>query len=182
MTTPVTAQALKLEVGKAYRTRDGRKVTARWKLDGQFAMFEDGMDEGAFCREDGQPSYSGFARWGIVAEWDVPDPDGWIQWSGGKCPVPPETVVECRGRKGHVWEIDAGSLYWNHPGYAADIIAYRVVKPATIAEPAPAPTRDFSAHFGPLANLTWRDAFVLDALRQHSCALSCILAAVEPRT
>ena len=57
------------------------------------------------------------------------DADGWIPWSGGKCPTSHEQVVEVRC-KNKVTEIGKGGLFdWNHlanSGY--DIVAYRIVK------------------------------------------------------
>ena len=61
--------------------------------------------------------------------------DGWIEWKGGKCPVPADTLVEWRLR--HETENNytlvvrpAGDLYWSHesPPPALDIVAYRIVK------------------------------------------------------
>ena len=59
------------------------------------------------------------------------DADGWIPWSGGKCPTSHEQVVEVRC-KNKVTEIGKGGLFdWNHlanSGY--DIVAYRIAKGA----------------------------------------------------
>lgn len=52
----------------------------------------------------------------------------WIEWSGGECPVAPETVVEIRVRDGNPYPTDtADKFYWLHGQLGSDIIAYRVV-------------------------------------------------------
>ncbi|MGR3783099.1 MAG: hypothetical protein ACU0DT_17775 [Albimonas sp.] len=60
--------------------------------------------------------------------------DGWIPWEGGKCPVPPETVVDIKCRADAGPGPTAVSLadhsFWGrgpHPD-ASDIIAYRLYK------------------------------------------------------
>ena len=63
----------------------------------------------------------------------------WIEWGGGKCPVPEMTKVIVKYRSGkisgpfnaleHLPSGDhAGSAYWINDGIANDIIAYRIVK------------------------------------------------------
>lgn len=60
------------------------------------------------------------------------DADGWIEWKGGECPVPPETLVICRLLGDHEWKggcpVKAGSMCWDLKGIL-DIIAYRLHKP-----------------------------------------------------
>lgn len=58
---------------------------------------------------------------------DVPVEDGWIQWTGGECPVQADASVElwfgcgdCLGGE------PAGHWDWNETG-SHGIIAYRVV-------------------------------------------------------
>lgn len=71
----------------------------------------------------------------------------WIEWTGGECPVAPETVVDVRFRNGEedcsggaaeYWtRMSRGRDWWKHEGAPwgaeidggneADIIAYRVV-------------------------------------------------------
>lgn len=64
------------------------------------------------------------------------DPDGWIKWNGGECPVDKATRVSVRIRGGKSWDdIRASSYRWFHSGTVGDIIAYRLTKPA----PAPLP-------------------------------------------
>lgn len=68
-----------------------------------------------------------------------PDADGWIEWYGGECPVPPTTRVQFRTQ----WELDhpgghiseeadgrpAHSLRWTHKGDVySDIVRYRVIR------------------------------------------------------
>lgn len=59
-----------------------------------------------------------------------------IDWPGGKCPVPGEMVVEYRMRDGEISSQRAGHLEWGHFGVesaklsqASEIIAYRVIPP-----------------------------------------------------
>ena len=59
-----------------------------------------------------------------------PNPtDDWIEWQGGECPVPPDTVVEYAGRSGYMFKNRASDLYWNH-GASCDIVRYRVKETA----------------------------------------------------
>lgn len=55
--------------------------------------------------------------------------DGWVEWSGGKCPVDPSIEVEykMRGWPG-THRRDAGNLDWEDNGRLGDIVAYRVVQ------------------------------------------------------
>lgn len=68
--------------------------------------------------------------------------DGWwIEWSGGECPVHPDTRVDVGLRNRRWYDNQAGNLRWEHsqPGhrdYDWDIIRYRVQKPATSTSPA----------------------------------------------
>lgn len=54
---------------------------------------------------------------------------GWIDWAGGKRPVPPGTLVTYRLRSGSTITADrrAGGLEWSHIGGSSDIVAYKVV-------------------------------------------------------
>lgn len=60
--------------------------------------------------------------------------DGWIEWSGGECPVAESCVVEVKFRSGKVKKPAAAEEYLWTNGYGdlaetgADIIAYRVVQ------------------------------------------------------
>lgn len=55
--------------------------------------------------------------------------DGWIEWHGGRCPVPAETRVRIRTASGITNQCLAGSLRWQHHGIGngGDIVAYRVL-------------------------------------------------------
>lgn len=63
--------------------------------------------------------------------------DGWIEWTGGECPVEPETRVDVVFRDGAQWDsyfaghlddLDATMSCWRHTADDGDIIAYRVVR------------------------------------------------------
>lgn len=56
----------------------------------------------------------------------------WIEWSGGKCPVPPCTEIEARLRNGtrYVTCYPSLDLRWGHCDSTYDIVAYRVYNPA----------------------------------------------------
>ena len=57
------------------------------------------------------------------------DADGWIEWDGGECPVPEDTVVDVRLRNGKELLLQAALWCdWDHDDAATDIIAYRVVR------------------------------------------------------
>ena len=62
------------------------------------------------------------------------DADGWIPWSGGKCPVSPAMLVEVKLRSGQAWlnkNAEEGSFWgWRHGPKKSpdDIIAYRPLK------------------------------------------------------
>lgn len=61
-------------------------------------------------------------------------PEGFTPWSGGECPVAPDTEVEVllAHEESH-WNIDkAKSWRWSASCSGTDIIAYRVIKPKTI--------------------------------------------------
>ncbi len=75
------------------------------------------------------------------------DKDDWIEWHGGECPVPAGTLIDVRFRDGDVLErVMSDGWRWSAEGLKADIVAYRISKPA---EP-PAP--DTSAE----ENRLWR--------------------------
>jgi hypothetical protein len=43
---------------------------------------------------------------------EEPKPSNKIPWSGGECPVPPETKVRCYLRSGDLWEAEARECNW----------------------------------------------------------------------
>jgi hypothetical protein len=53
--------------------------------------------------------------------------DGWIEWTGGECPVSSETIVVCRLRSGtELTTALPRSMRWAHGGNGGDIVEYRV--------------------------------------------------------
>lgn len=59
--------------------------------------------------------------------------DGWVVWTGGKCPLHPETVVDVRSRNGSVaTRLQVADVYWRHHGLETDVFAYRLVKPERV--------------------------------------------------
>lgn len=52
---------------------------------------------------------------------------GWIEWSGGRCPVEAETLVEVKWADGDLIINKARVFGWNHFQVPEDIVAYRVV-------------------------------------------------------
>ena len=61
----------------------------------------------------------------------------WIKWHGGECPVPPETIVGVKFRKGVLWLLGcAGGYYWRHGGGDDDIVEYRTFTEQTDLEAA----------------------------------------------
>jgi hypothetical protein len=58
--------------------------------------------------------------------------EGWTQWSGGECPVDPETKVDLRLRNGELIQgYIARNGGWTHHNHSDDFVAYRVApKPA----------------------------------------------------
>lgn len=76
-------------------------------------------------------------NWDAALKADEAKNGGWIEWPGGACPVPPDTMVEVRFRSGTGSKpIQALTAHWirwpNAAGtYSAsptDVVAYRVVK------------------------------------------------------
>lgn len=65
-----------------------------------------------------------------IAEREEPaDPDGWIPWAGGECPVPNDRVL-VKTQDGREEELRVGRLWqWTHDAERSygDIIAYRVL-------------------------------------------------------
>lgn len=58
------------------------------------------------------------------------DEVGWIEWSGGECPVPPGKIVDLKLRKGSITtNYPAGSAQWDHRSEDndTDIMAYRTI-------------------------------------------------------
>lgn len=54
--------------------------------------------------------------------------DAWVEWTGGKCPVSPETVVQFQTfEQGRTIESKAKDLQWEHAVGAFNIARYRIV-------------------------------------------------------
>lgn len=58
----------------------------------------------------------------------VVDNDGWIEWTGGQCPVNFDRIVKVKFRDLRVTFKYAGNCEWNNNNYLTDIIAYKLVK------------------------------------------------------
>ena len=75
----------------------------------------------------------------------------WIEWKGGECPVPPDTIVKIRTRRGTFANMTAGYLEWRHRAdiphismawsgsEQSDIVAYRVLSEAPEPDPVNSP-------------------------------------------
>lgn len=131
---------MKIEEGKFYRTRDGRKVGPMRHDFGSIwdckEMFPNDSDY--HWTEDGcRGCATNLDCPNLIAEWtDVPDyNDGkWHGWNGGECPVDPLARVEIRLRdctQRHDGTMCAAcETAWYHDETPSDIIAFRVTKPA----------------------------------------------------
>ena len=87
-----------------------------------------------------QGDYRDIVRYRVIEP--KSDADGWVEWNGGcngLCPVPDDTIVECRFRDGgdNLCE-SAGQFRWGREGNGGDIVAYRVVEHPAPVEPKPA--------------------------------------------
>ena len=61
----------------------------------------------------------------------ISENEGWIEWSGGECPVDGDAIVEVKLRNSNPDSRQsnsdrAGDFYWSHEGSGYDIIAYRL--------------------------------------------------------
>lgn len=73
----------------------------------------------------------------ILADEPTPHLPGiWYDWSGGECPVVPETDTELELRGGDVFHALAGTVYWDHRAGLpwSDIVRFRIV-PETAEKP-----------------------------------------------
>ena len=53
----------------------------------------------------------------------------WIEWRGGECPVPGDTLVNVRLRSGNVSRSTRAAIHhWDQIGSLVDVVAYRVVQ------------------------------------------------------
>lgn len=135
---------MRLEVGKTYLNRDGDKVTItkyevanrrdQWPFSSDEMIGQTGMhfrSDGTWGTTVGVPS-----KFDLISEYTEPaaeQNDGWIEWSGGECPVPGDTLVEVRFFDYAPLNGIARNYRWKHkhtPAGGSDIIAYRVIEPA----------------------------------------------------
>lgn len=69
------------------------------------------------------------------------DPDGWIEWQGGECPLPQGVLCAVKYRDGDKTpSTTAGSMLahdWSHTRHDRDIIAYRPILSEKPSEPEP---------------------------------------------
>ena len=65
------------------------------------------------------------------------DDEGWIEWNGGDCPVPEDTIVTCNCKGGYGYTDNAGFLTWDWIGSPTDIIKYRLHKPSEDSSESP---------------------------------------------
>jgi len=108
------------------------------------------QDKGASADADRAAGPSDLSPASGSSQGSVPSADdGWIEWSGGECPVPPKTIVETRHRSGDEcllakgpaddnsygegpWTAGRwGRKAWLHEadGFSSvDIVAYRIVE------------------------------------------------------
>jgi hypothetical protein len=56
------------------------------------------------------------------------NPVAFIEWRGGDCPVPENTMVECRLRDGRVFKNLASDVSWGHRKHesSVDVVGYRI--------------------------------------------------------
>lgn len=55
--------------------------------------------------------------------------DGWIEWSGGECPLPAGVEIDIKQRNGLIYKSNiSGERRWTHMKNHYDIIAYRISK------------------------------------------------------
>ena len=63
-------------------------------------------------------------------EWEVLETQrnsGWVEWTGGECPIEQGVRVEIRFRDGEVITVVNHGFRWDHNGLGGDIVAYREV-------------------------------------------------------
>jgi hypothetical protein len=59
----------------------------------------------------------------------MPNADEWIAWSGGECPVPPDTLIYIRNNTGfEPPPTCAGIWCWTTTNLMSSIVAYRLAK------------------------------------------------------
>lgn len=121
---------MKIQAGKFYRTRDGRKVGPMRNSDrgssGAYPFVA--THTGQSWTADGHYWVSGTlpSPADLIAEW-VELPADVTPWAGGDCPVNPEAYVLV-WRRGRVpLRIEARTIRWDNTGSDGDIIGYQVL-------------------------------------------------------
>lgn len=59
----------------------------------------------------------------------------WIEWAGGKCPLPRDTLVnywldDDNDESAGLLVVEAGFLDWSHDSFGGNVLKYRVVRGA----------------------------------------------------
>lgn len=82
--------------------------------------------------------------------------EGWIEWSGGRCPVDDVTEVDIKFRTGGIaYGVEAGKYYWPRTGQEYDIIAYRLHQPQEEERVNPDDEADLNECIGQDATPVW---------------------------
>lgn len=118
---PLTLEFKNLSQHHAIRLRPGDRI-------GQLVFLRgDAVNAEQSYRTRG--NYNGAAGVKQIGWADEADADGWIEWDGGECPVPEDTVIDVRLRNGEELLLQAALWCdWDHDDSAADIIAYRIAR------------------------------------------------------
>lgn len=133
---PDQRQALEVIQDKVARILNGDPdYVDNWHdIAGYSRLVEDRLNERAAAMAKWEEPVSGFAK----SSAQQVDAAGWIEWTGGTCPVPAGTLVDVKHRSGHVFhhntalryyiedQRDGHALDWAHSDVPGDIVAYRV--------------------------------------------------------
>lgn len=120
---PDQRQALEVIQDKVARILNGDPdYTDNWHdIAGYSRLVEDRLNERApLC------AAADLARPRTVGEQRAPE-RGWIEWKGGECPVPADTLVGYVLRDYYKGCNRAGGLSWDDTGSDTDIVAYRLL-------------------------------------------------------
>ena len=136
---PDQRQALEVIQDKVARILNGDPDYAdNWHdIAGYSRLVEDRLNARAAAMAKWDEPVSGFAaptaitdeiaRPRAAGEQQAPEA-GWIEWTGGACPVPGFTLVDVRLRGGDVRVARSASLWhWTDEGQDSDVIAYRLL-------------------------------------------------------
>ena len=83
----------------------------------------------------GRGGVHGSMSWNHPSPKEPPIPEGFTRHDGGECLVHPDTVVSVLFYGGTMLDAVSGNLYWSkitNDSGRGDIIAYKVIKPATV--------------------------------------------------